>query len=94
MIFQPFRQKSSEDEDSLTDIYEFIIFGDKGINSKPYKVEIEVDNINDTGLISTKCTCPDATYRQRQCKHIITSLKILQDFGIDCEFKLTETHKS
>ena len=87
MIFQPFRQKASEDEDSLADVYEFLVFGTKGIDSKPYQVEIEVDNVNETGLVETRCTCPDATFRQRQCKHIVTSLKILKDFGVDCELK-------
>lgn len=86
----PFRIIPNNDEEDFSEIYEFLI---KGSSKDAYQVKINIDDINDLGIIKTKCDCIDCSIRRSEnskrffgkdykCKHIIFALKILSD--IDC----------
>tara|TARA_R110000824_G_scaffold355168_2_gene542317 strand:- start:610 stop:882 length:273 start_codon:yes stop_codon:yes gene_type:complete len=61
-------------------VYNFII---KGSGPTPYIINIEVDELNDNVVGRKDCTCPDHTYREKDCKHINLGLGILKEDGID-----------
>ena len=76
MQIQPYRVIENKKEDSLAEIYEFIIVG-----SNKYRVLIEVDSANDLGLTGATCTCPDFVFRKEDCKHIQMAKVLLE--GVD-----------
>lgn len=81
MKIQPYRIIDNEKEDSLAELYEIIIIGEK-----PYRVLLEIDELNDKGLVSSSCTCPDFKFRKNNyCKHIEFAIEVLSDFGIGAE---------
>ena len=75
----PFRIKPHEDPENFSEVYEFLI---KGKSKDAYQTEIDIDNLNDLGITDSRCTCPDHTFRQNQCKHIKKCLEILKDFKV------------
>ena len=77
MKIQPYRIIENEKEDSLAEIYEFIIVG-----SNKYRVLIEVDDVNDLGLTGATCDCPDFMFRKNECKHIKKAKELLKEWGI------------
>ena len=77
--FQTYRHTINKENNS---VYDFIAIG-----SKPYPIEIEIDELNDHKIIKTSCTCPDHKFRERTCKHIKASINELTNDGIESEFK-------
>ena len=75
MIIQPYRIVPNDKEDSLAELYEFLVIG-----SKPYRVLLEIDEFNGTGLINYTCTCPHSIFRHADCKHIKKAMKVLDKF--------------
>ena len=60
-------------------VYDFVFLGSKRTK---YRVEIEIDELNDDFLEGATCECPDFRFRQRECKHLIHAINILSDAGI------------
>ena len=80
-MIQPYRTNTSEDEENFNTIYEGLFIGTE---SKPYLTEVEIDEFNDTGIKTWRCTCKDFQMRNKSypetCKHINEFLKILAEF--------------
>lgn len=75
----PFRIEPHPEPDNYADVYKFLV---QGTIKEAYEVEIDVDDANDLGVTDTRCTCPHATYREVECKHIITCKSILEEYGV------------
>jgi len=64
-------------------IYKFRWKPDTVSKEEPYETEIVIDELNDSLIISKKCSCAGNMQFKKICKHIKESMKILTKFGIE-----------
>jgi hypothetical protein len=73
------------DEDYNT-VYKFRWKPDTISKEKPYETEIIIDELNDSLVVSKKCSCAGNMQFKKECKHIRESLLLLTKYGVEYRY--------
>ncbi len=74
------------DEDSNT-IYKFVFTSDTSERFEPYIVEIKIDELNDSLVLSETCTCKGFYQFHKTCKHIKAAREILKHYKVQMRYE-------
>ena len=90
MELRPFDIHEDENFDS---VFVFNVKNNSEENPKLYRVEIIIDELNDSLLKSFTCQCKGYKYKKARCKHIELCMSTLKNWGVNFRDELPTEDK-